>query len=369
MTDIATLEFLGIRFGTLGSAASLVVAAPLSEGSVDPDAVTDASRIGFYFDRTVAAEKVGIVVMGTDAHAFYDDRIEVLGNEVWHSSNLPNPESQNNKGQINGYAGLDVAGKVPYAQLPVTISGGLNFLGLWDANTNSPAIADGGGSSGDYYIVSVSGTQDLGSGNITFNLGDFAIYDSGVWNKVAVASVEFQVKGSAGDPTPGFLDAKVDGVTIQVNGSNELEVISSPQTAAGTTTDTSGFNNILSVADTNVQLALDTLNDHKHPFSDINEVTDTGTVALTNGVPVDVDSTVTGTGWKWFIKVTDGTDNTVVEVIAGAQDTSDVEYSIYPATADFPHTVAVDRTAGITRLRITASGAGFSARAWRFEMA
>lgn len=35
--------------------------------------------------------------------------------------------------------------------------GALNYKGTWDASTNSPALASGVGTKGDYYVVSVAG--------------------------------------------------------------------------------------------------------------------------------------------------------------------------------------------------------------------
>jgi len=51
------------------------------------------------------------------------------------------------------------------------IGQGTSFRGHWDASTNIPTLSDGIGVNGDYYIVSVAGTQDLGSGAIDFQLG------------------------------------------------------------------------------------------------------------------------------------------------------------------------------------------------------
>jgi len=57
------------------------------------------------------------------------------------------------------------------------VTSGVKYKGHWDASTNTPSLADGTGNNGDYYIVSVAGTQDLGSGSVTFNVGDAVIYD------------------------------------------------------------------------------------------------------------------------------------------------------------------------------------------------
>ena len=82
-------------------------------------------------------------------------------------------------GVANGFAMLDANGQIPYSALPESA---LEYKGDWNADTNTPTLADGTGSTGDMYIVSVAGTQDLGSGSITFAVNDRVIYnESGVW--------------------------------------------------------------------------------------------------------------------------------------------------------------------------------------------
>lgn len=56
----------GLRTGLLGSSSSLAIAFALANSNYSPLAVSDATRIGFYADRTAAAEKIGVVVMGTE---------------------------------------------------------------------------------------------------------------------------------------------------------------------------------------------------------------------------------------------------------------------------------------------------------------
>lgn len=63
------------------------------------------------------------------------------------------------------------------------ISGSLNYLGAWDASTNTPFISDGSGVANEYYKVSIQGTQNLGSGAITFDVGDDVIHNGTVWEK------------------------------------------------------------------------------------------------------------------------------------------------------------------------------------------
>lgn len=84
------------------------------------------------------------------------------------------------KGAANGVASLDGTGKIPAAQLP---SSAMEYKGAWNASTNSPTLADGTGDSGDIYRVSVAGTQNLGSGNITFAVGDLVLYNGTIWQR------------------------------------------------------------------------------------------------------------------------------------------------------------------------------------------
>lgn len=98
-------------------------------------------------------------------------------------------------GQPNGISTLDGSGLVPVSQLPYSA---IAYQGTWDAQTNTPTLTDGSGTAGDFYFVSVAGTQNLGSGNITFDVGDIVIYSStGVWQKVGTPIPTTQVVDSS----------------------------------------------------------------------------------------------------------------------------------------------------------------------------
>jgi len=68
------------------------------------------------------------------------------------------------------------------------ISGSLNYLGAWEADTNTPNISDATGSDGDYYKVSVAGDQNLGQGLITYNVGDDLIHNGTVYQQFSNSS-------------------------------------------------------------------------------------------------------------------------------------------------------------------------------------
>ena len=71
---------------------------------------------------------------------------------------------------------------------PASISSSQIFAGAYDAATDSPDIVSLGGTSGTYYIVTVAGTQDLGLGPESFDIGDWVIYNGSVWSKIAVGT-------------------------------------------------------------------------------------------------------------------------------------------------------------------------------------
>lgn len=94
---------------------------------------------------------------------------------------------QSHLGTANGFASLDENGRIPYSQLPESA---IEYKGQWNAQTNTPTLADGTGVKGDFYIVSVAGTQNLGSGNIQFFVNDRVIYDGSVWSRLSAGDVK-----------------------------------------------------------------------------------------------------------------------------------------------------------------------------------
>lgn len=116
------------------------------------------------------------------------------------------------KGIANGYASLEAAGKVPVAQLPGAI---MEYQGAWNANTNTPALADGAGSAGDVYRVSVAATRNLGSGAIEFAVGDYAIYNGTTWEKSDTTDAVASVAGKKGAVTLEVAD--VSGAEATAN--------------------------------------------------------------------------------------------------------------------------------------------------------
>ena len=118
------------------------------------------------------------------------------------------------KGVANGVATLDGSGRLPSSQLTQTA---LEYLGTWDANTNTPSLADGVGDLGDFYIVSVAGSQNLGSGIIAFEVGDWVIYDGSIWERSPNSNAVDSVFGRVGIITAQIGDYTTDQVTEALN--------------------------------------------------------------------------------------------------------------------------------------------------------
>jgi len=61
--------------------------------------------------------------------------------------------------------------------------GALNYKGTWNASTNTPTLASGVGTKGDYYVVSVAGSTTL-DGISNWGVGDLATFNGIVWQRV-----------------------------------------------------------------------------------------------------------------------------------------------------------------------------------------
>ena len=114
------------------------------------------------------------------------DRAEALTVQVGtNTADISLRQLLSEKSQANGYASLDGSGQVPLSELPSSVTGARQYLGTWDAATNTPTLANGDSvNAGSEYAVISDGTVDFGAGNITFTNGDTVIYDGAIWSKI-----------------------------------------------------------------------------------------------------------------------------------------------------------------------------------------
>lgn len=102
----------------------------------------------------------------------------------------------------NGIATLDSTGKIPPSQLPFTASGGLAYMGTWNASTNTPTLASSNGTAGSYYVVSTAGTTSI-NGNNNWLLNDIILFNGTTWSKI-----------SGGNNTVSSVAGKMGAVTL-----------------------------------------------------------------------------------------------------------------------------------------------------------
>ena len=85
-------------------------------------------------------------------------------------------------GAASGVATLDGASRLTLSQIPTSLLGGVSYQGTWNANTNTPTLTNGVGTTGNEYAVTTAGTN-LG---YTFVAGDWVIYNGSTWERIPV---------------------------------------------------------------------------------------------------------------------------------------------------------------------------------------
>jgi hypothetical protein len=99
-------------------------------------------------------------------------------------------------GAVSGVCPLDSGTKVPVQYLPSGAA--LVYQGTWNAATNTPTLANGTGSNGDFYKCVVAGTANFGAGPIAFVIGDLATYNGSIWQNVPDSNAVNSVNGQTG---------------------------------------------------------------------------------------------------------------------------------------------------------------------------
>ena len=136
------------------------------------------------------------------------------------------------KGVANGVASLDGSGTVPVSQLPSAVLGALSYQGTWDASTNTPTLTSSVGTKGYYYVVNVAGSTNL-NGITDWVVGDWAVFNGSVWQKVDNTDAVTSVNGLTG--TVVLTASSVGAVSsVAATVPSFLSVSGSPITSSGT---------------------------------------------------------------------------------------------------------------------------------------
>lgn len=202
---------------------------------VSGNALTLAGVMDGYSDINLSAnDKVGVLVSGGTIKDVQSTTLDIISsvNTVITQINT-NTSSLSSlgtaaylaAGSANGVATLDSGGKVPTSQLPAAVVNGLEFVGTWNASTNSPALSSGVGTKGNLYKVSTSGTTTL-DGISQWNAGDMLIFDGTTWDKIdGLPSEVISVAGRTGAVTLTTSDvsgAAVDSTVVHLSGTETV---------------------------------------------------------------------------------------------------------------------------------------------------
>ena len=104
------------------------------------------------------------------------------------------------------------------------VAGQVLFKGDWSAanppSGGTPTISDATGQAGWQWIVSAAGTQNLGSGNITFAIGDLVIHNGTRYVKIDGATPQIQSNWTeTNSALPAFIQNKPTLATVATSGS------------------------------------------------------------------------------------------------------------------------------------------------------
>ena len=213
---------------------------------------------------TAAAWTAANTILAEGEAGFETDTLKVkVGDGVTAWAGLayltaPGAQLTSAKGQPNGYASLDSNGKVPGSQLPNSI---MTYEGLHDVSANSPTLSDATGDAGATYRISVGGTRNYGSGNLTLNVGDYLIHSGSVWQVADTTDAVSTVAGQTGnvvltksDVGLGNVDNTSDATKLSANGTLQNKVISGADNTISNIANASLTNSSITIAGTATSL-------------------------------------------------------------------------------------------------------------------
>jgi hypothetical protein len=120
--------------------------------------------------------------------------------------------------------------------------GDLNYQGTWNASTNTPTLTSSVGTKGYYYVVDVSGNTNL-NGITDWVIGDWAIFNGSIWQKVDNTDAVTSVNGKVG--TVVLTNTDISGFgTMSTQNANSVAITGGTingTTIGATTTSTGAF--------------------------------------------------------------------------------------------------------------------------------
>ena len=202
----------------------LVGTVPVANGGTGADTLT-----GYVKGNGTAAMTAASTIPNTDVTGLgtmstqNSNNISVTGGSM-NGVTISDYVATATKGVANGVASLDGSGTVPVSQLPAAVLGALSYQGTWNASTNTPTLTSSVGTKGYYYVVNVAGSTNL-NGITDWVVGDWAVFNGSVWQKVDNTDAVTSVNGYTGTVVLGYGDITT-GVVPVVNGGTGVTVSS-----------------------------------------------------------------------------------------------------------------------------------------------
>jgi len=176
----------------------------MAEQNANAVAITGGTISGVTIPASNVTGTLGVANGGTGASTLTGYVKGTGTTPMTASATIPNTDitglgtaSTKDAGAANGVATLDAGGKVPVSELPAAVLGALSYQGTWDAATNTPTLTSSVGTKGYYYVVSVAGNTNL-NGITDWLVGDWAVYNGTVWQKVDNTETVTSVNGQTG---------------------------------------------------------------------------------------------------------------------------------------------------------------------------
>ena len=213
----------------------------------------------------------------------------------------------NNGGYTNAYVtagdGISVSSGAGFVQ--ISADGATNYRGTWNASTNVPTLTSSVGTKGYYYVVSTDGSTNL-NGITDWKIGDWAIYNGTIWQKVDNSDAVTSVAGRTGAVTLSTSDIGGLG-TIATQNANNVSV------TGGTITSTTLVTPVIAQindASAKATLKLASIASAVNEVTIENAATGNAVHISATGTDASVGLHLAGKGSSGYVNVQDSTDGT-----------------------------------------------------------
>ena len=202
----------------------------VSNGSTANAATFNAAFVSKSVDSTVTSKvTLNRAGSGSSVTDLQQEVNDILADIVTAQADILARIPSTEKGAASGVCPLDVTGKVSTTYLPSSVLGAIIYQGTWNASTNTPTLTDAGGSQGQYFVVSVAGTQDLGSGSVAYDINDWIVHNGLIWEKLDAENVQ-SVNGATGVVSVPIFKPEFRTITVGEAAAKSLTLAYTPVT-------------------------------------------------------------------------------------------------------------------------------------------